>query len=104
MGIGLWVLIASLDAVNPIRENVHAVLLCAAVTWGVSQLPCLGCSFCTCTTMLEEGDQAKQEGNEDALEEFLEDLYGQRIIQERQEEPRISSEELLADLGRNESV
>jgi hypothetical protein len=38
------------------------------------------------------------EGNEDAVEEFLEDLYGSQIIRNRRKEKTISKEQLLKGL------
>ncbi len=37
-------------------------------------------------------------GNEAALEEFIEDLYGHRIVQERRNEETISKEQLVEGL------
>lgn len=39
------------------------------------------------------------EGNEAALDEFIEDLYGHRIIRERKDEETISAKELLKGLS-----
>jgi hypothetical protein len=38
------------------------------------------------------------QGNESALEEFLEDLYGRKVIEERRNEETISKEALLKGL------
>ena len=40
-------------------------------------------------------------GNEAALDEFIEDLYGHRKIQERRDEETISKEDLLKGLTDN---
>jgi len=75
---------------------------------------CSGIRFCPHTESLKDmndiqylvddhGDRTAVviplEGNEAAVEEFLEDLYGHTKIQERRGEERISKERLLKGLA-----